>query len=150
MKKIGIIALICMGLISNQCSDETVDPITLGEEFTLPEGGSVTLVIPGSSDYIALNVMEIAESRCPSDVSCVRYGEARVKVGVNGVQEVLKILDLCIGECPEREPGFVNVDTVGVELDGKEYAVLLKNVVPYPKTTNENQTKKALLEVIRL
>ncbi len=76
------------------------------------------------------------------------FGEVEVKVGVSGVEEILKTLDLCIGDCPQRNKGVIIADTVAVEIDGKDYAVILKDVVPFPSTTNQDKSKEAILEII--
>jgi len=39
-------------------------------------------------------------------------------------------------------------DTVAVKIGGKDYAVILKDVVPFPSTTNQDKSKEAILEII--
>jgi hypothetical protein len=148
MVRLGLLAMIIAGIVFQQCSDETPELFTLNQEFEAREAELVTLELEQDQGHINLQVLEITESRCPSDVVCVRFGEAEVKVGVSGVEEILKTLDLCIGDCLQRNKGVILADTVAVEIDGKDYAVILKDVIPFPSTTNQDKTKEAILEVI--
>jgi hypothetical protein len=142
------ILLLILGLSLQQCSDESPALFTLNQEFQAREAELVTLKLEQDQGHINLQVLEIAESRCPSDVVCVRFGEAMVTVGVSGIEEIIKTLDLCIGDCPQRNQGVIIADTVAVEIDGKDYAVILKDVIPFPSTTNQDKPKEAILEVI--
>lgn len=148
MVRIKLILLLLLGLSLQQCSDETPVLFTLNQEFEAQEAQLITLELEHNQGHITLQVLKIAESRCPSDVVCVRFGEVTVKVGVSGIEEILKTVDLCIGDCPQLNKGVIIADTVAVEIDGKDYAVILKDVVPFPSTTNQNLPKEAILEVI--
>ncbi len=137
------------GVFLMQCAEDTPNVFSLNEQLAVHEVQLVSLELEDVDKRIDLQVIEINESRCPSDVVCIRYGEAKVKVGVNGNEEILKTVDLCIGDCPERTGGFIEADTVQVQLDGEDYAVILSGVTPYPTTTNQSIPKQALLQVIR-
>ena len=39
-------------------------------------------------------------------------------------------------------------DTAKVELDNTDYAVILKEVLPFPTLTNQELPKKAVIEII--
>ncbi len=148
MVRIKLILLILLGLSFQKCSDESPELFILNQEFQAQETEQITLELEQDQGHINLQVFEIAESRCPSDVVCIRFGEAMVKVGVSGVEEILKTIDLCVGDCPQRGGGVIIEDTVAVEIDDKNYAVILKDVIPYPTTTNQDQIKEAILVVI--
>jgi hypothetical protein len=143
-----LLMLIIASIAFLQCSDDQPELFTLNQQLDVAEAELITLQLENDPGHINLQVMEISESRCPSDVVCVRFGEAMVKVGVSGVQEILKTVDLCVGDCPQRGGGVIVTDTVAVEIDNKNYSVILRDVVPYPTTTNQNQTREAILEVI--
>ena len=140
--------VVAASMMFQLCSDDQPELFTLDQQFEAHESELITLKLEQDQGHINLQVLEIAESRCPSDVVCVRFGEAMVTVGVSGIEEIIKTLDLCIGDCPQRNNGVIISDTVVVEIDGKNYAVILKDVVPYPSTTNQNVPKEAILEVI--
>ncbi len=72
------------GIIFQQCSNDQPVLYTLNQEFQAKEAELVTLELEQDHGHINLQVLEIAESRCPSDVVCVRFGEAMVTVGVSG------------------------------------------------------------------
>ena len=131
-----------------QCSNEQPELFTLNQEFEAQEAELITLELEQDQGRINLQVIDITESRCPSDVVCVRFGEAEVTVGVSGIEEIPKTIDLCIGDCPQRGGGVIIEDTVAIEIDDKDYAIILRDVVPYPTTTNRDKPKEAILEVI--
>lgn len=139
---------VLLGLLA--CTDTDPRVFELNETISIGVSESITLQLPQQDEYIDLMVLDIEESRCPANANCVRFGEARVTVGVNGIEEILKTLNLCVGDCPERGVGVIQVDTIAVELDNNSYAVLLKDVTPYPTTDNNSLPKQALLEVIKL
>lgn len=130
------------------CAENTPQVYTLNRSFEVQEGGAVTLTWGEKEQWIKLMVLDIEESRCPSDVVCIRFGEAQVKIGINGTQEMLQTLDMCIGDCPQFNRGFLEADTATVEVDGVAYAVILFDVLPYPTTINSSIPKKAVLKVI--
>jgi hypothetical protein len=132
-----------------QCDDDDPMVYTLDEPFEVQDGQFVTLTWGEEDKYIDLQVIDIDDSRCPDDVVCVRFGEAEVIIGINGTEEIVNILELCIGDCPQRSQRPISADTAQVELDNVGYAVILNDVVPFPTTTNQSVTKKAVLKVIR-
>jgi len=148
MKKI-ILCTLLAGALTIQCSDDAPEVFTLDQLIEVHEGQLVTLTWGEAEKYIDLNVIDIDDSRCPDDVVCVRFGEAEVMVSVNGAEEIVNIVDLCIGDCPQRNQGSISADTAFVELDNEDYVVILSDVVPFPTTTNQSTPKKAVLKVIR-
>ena len=148
MGKVKLILILILGITMIQCTEDAPETYTLDKPFEVPEAGLVTLTWGDADKWIDLMVIDINESRCPSDVVCIRYGEAEVKIVINGTQEILQTLDLCLGDCPQSNKGFIEADTAQVELDGENYAVILTAVTPYPTTTNQSTTKKAVLKVI--
>ena len=146
MKRYKYLTLLAVGLFLTHCDNDNTQIYTLDNWFEVEEGHAVTITWGEEGKWINLMVIDIEDSRCPSDAACVRAGNADVMLGVNGVQEILKTLDMCVGEC---DPPINEVDTAQVELDGEDYAVLLKDVTPYPTTTNQDQAKKAVMKVIR-
>lgn len=140
--------MLILGSAFQQCSDDQPELFTLNQQLNVREAALATLQLKNDQGHIDLQVIEISESRCPSDVVCVRFGEAMVKLDVSGVQEILKTIDLCVGDCPQRGGGVIIADTVAVEIDNRNYSVILRDVVPYPTTTNQDKPKEAVLEVI--
>ncbi len=148
ISKIKWFLLILPALVMMRCDDDNTP--ALNRDFELREDQLITIQSEQQDDYVEVTVLEILESRCSADASCIRHGEAEVKVSVSGLEEIAKTLDLCIGDCFQRNQGFIEVDTVEVELDHKPYAVILSDVTPYPSYATRNDPKAAVLKVIKL
>ena len=146
MNKIHAISFLVLAALSQHCNENNPDQFTLDQQLEIKQEEVITLDLADESEYIEVQVISIMESRCPSDVTCVRYGEAKVKVSVTGLQEIATLVDLCIGECQ----GLQDSDTAEVTIDNKHYAVILTDVIPYPATTNQSVPKEALLRIISL
>jgi len=140
-------ALVLIGFLA--CTDTDPKITELNQTINIGVSELVTFEIPLDDKYIDLAVLEITESRCPSDVTCIRFGEARVNVGVNGTDKVIKTLDMCIGDCPERQ-AFMVADTLEVEINDRDYQVILSGVAPYPTSSNGIIPKQALIKIIEL
>jgi hypothetical protein len=137
-----------MTFLVQQCHD-SANLFTLDSEFEIREDQLITVQLEGEGDqYINVQVLDITESRCPSNASCVRFGEAIVKLAATGVEETVHNLELCIGDCPQLNEGFKEADTVSVQLDGSNYQVILLEVKPYPSTQNQDETRRALITII--
>lgn len=149
MKNLSICTLI-LAMLFQQCGEDSPDKMTLDQQFEIKQEEIITLDLESDTGYIEVQVISITESRCPSDVTCVRYGEAEVKVSVTGQQEIATLVDLCIGDCPQINNGFQHSDTVEVTLDNRDYAVILLDVIPYPTTSNQSDPKEALVKIISL
>ena len=137
-----LVALCC------QCNDDDPEAFSLDQKLVIAQEDIIRLDIGQGDRYVEVQVLEITDSRCPSDLRCFRAGEAEVRVAVNGFQEELTLVDLCIGDCPQYNQGFREADTVEVTLDHTAYAVILSEVIPFPTTTNQSITKQACLRII--
>ncbi len=133
-----------------QCNDDDNFTYTLLSDFEITEDQLITVESEKQNDYLEVSILEITDSRCPINANCVRFGEAEVKVSVTGIEEIAKTVELCIGDCFQRNQGFIEEDTVEVELDSKRYAVILSEVTPYPSFENQDDPKTAVLKLVRL
>jgi hypothetical protein len=86
----------------------------LGEPFTLGIGQGAIITL----ESLTVKVLNLTDSRCPSDVQCIRAGEAAVMVQV--VQNGKSIGTFNISTAAQS-PKYVS-----------GYAVLLSRVEPYP------------------
>jgi hypothetical protein len=150
MKKLKCLYILLLAALFYQCNDDDPEAFTLNQKLAIAQEDIIRLNIENDTGYIEIQVLNISDSRCPSDVTCVRFGEAEVKVAVNGLQEKATLVDLCIGDCPQYTAGFRDTDTVEVTLDHVLYEVILLDVIPFPTTTNQSDTKKACIKVITL
>ena len=147
--KFKYICILFLAALFYQCDDDP-EVFTLNQKLVMAQEDIIRLDIDNDTGYVEIQVLDIDDSRCPSNASCIRFGEAEVKVAVNGLQEKATLVDLCIGDCPQYTQGFRDTDTVEVTLDNIPYAVILLDVIPFPTTTNQSETKKACLKVITL
>jgi hypothetical protein len=138
-------------VLFHQCGEDDPDKFTLDQQFEINQEEVITLDLANDHDtgYIEIQVISITDSRCPINANCVRFGEAEVKISVTGLQEIATLVDLCIGDCLHRGK-FLETDTVEVNIDNKDYAVILTDVVPYPTTSNQSSPKEAVLRIISL
>ena len=134
-------------LFSRCTDDDDLRVFTLNQKLEIAQEDIIRVDIEQGDRYVEVQVLEITDSRCPSDLRCFRAGEAEVRVALNGQQEKPTLVDLCIGDCPQNNQGYQEVDTVEVTLDNTAYALILSNVLPFPTTTNQSLTKQACLRM---
>jgi hypothetical protein len=117
------------------CTKEEV--FMLNNEFSFKKGESVT--INNGKSSIILKMLEINDSRCPTDVVCVRAGEAKVKVDININGQLYSGVELCI-QCDEllKIPSVIKIDN---------YKISLISVNPIPKSTNISAEKSVVMIV---
>lgn len=114
---------IFMGLLlvlsASTCNNEE----DFRREVTLTFGETVTF----SSENLQIGLIDVNDSRCPLNVTCVWAGEARMtfEVGKNGAEEILELKTK--GLC-EDESG-----PCGEEKDLFGYRFKLLFVYPYPE-----------------
>lgn len=115
MKKI-ILLMIVAGLTIVSCNKETLTEtfvFGLNEEFQI--GGEYQ----SSDNSLKFSIVEINDSRCPSDVVCVWEGKADVKINVESPQKGTITLSTYDNK----------IDTVG------NYSFEIIDVSPYPVST---------------
>ncbi|MEZ4902729.1 MAG: hypothetical protein R2822_13740 [Spirosomataceae bacterium] len=119
------------------CKSENITTMgeQLGDEFNLKFSQKTQI------NNLKLSFDNVADSRCPTNVQCVRAGEVVVDLNVNTDQKV----QLCLGDCqivqPTRKKGFVVQDSLEVTVDSQKYLFILKQVNPYPVASAEAKEK---------
>lgn len=102
-------------------------------------------------DGIKLSFDEVTDSRCPSNVQCIRAGEVVVDLNLNTQQKI----KMCLGECqlvqPDRKKGFVIQDSLEVSVNSQKYLFILRQVNPYPTTTTitTKENYEVKMQVVR-
>jgi len=120
MKKILIILFVFAAFVS--CNKEEVaNSFLLGLENDFKING----VYHSSENTLKFSIIEINDSRCPSDVVCVWAGKADVKIKVESPVSGNLILSTIINGMD------TNMDTLG------NYSFQLIDVSPYPVSTEE-------------
>lgn len=93
----------------------------------------------------SLTFADVADSRCPEGVQCVRAGEAIVtlQTRTDTKMDESQTVQMCLGDCLGLDPkgGFRQSDTARVSLDGNNYRLILTEVNPYPETATPAQKK---------
>jgi hypothetical protein len=139
-------ALVFVFLTAFGCKTENLSAVdqNLGTDFALKFNQQTQV------DGIKLSFDDVADSRCPSNVTCIRAGEVVVDLNVNAQQKI----KMCLGECqavhPDSKKGFVTQDSLDVTINSQKYLFILKQVNPYPVTPpapKENYEVK--MQVIR-
>lgn len=112
------------------------------EEFTLSVGQTAIIHLTSpdgaTESDISISLSAIDESRCPSSVQCFRAGEVFVTVDITGTQEILQRFEMCLGDCLDRNMGFIQMDTVDFVQDNFELQLVLQEVFPYPELPSED------------
>jgi hypothetical protein len=140
-------ALVFVFLTAFGCQTENLSAVdqNLAGDFTLKWKQQTQV------DGIKLSFDDVADSRCPSNATCIRAGEVVMDLNVNAQQKI----QMCLGECqfvqPGRKKGFVTQDSLDVTINSQKYLFILKQVNPYPvmpPAPKENSEVK--MQVIRL
>ena len=137
-----LIALSLLGLVAlimAACANVTAaggDEVSLGEEFTLPVGQSVTV----SGENLVIKFEEVtADSRCPKGAHCIWAGEAKadIKVTFNGQTSVITLIE------SGGTSGFTGAAFGGYKISFQ--------ILPYPELGNPLSAGdyKLLMNVVR-
>lgn len=115
MKKICFL-MILSGILLVSCNDEEMpESFDMGVEKSF----RTDIEYQSSDNQLKFSILNIDDSRCPSDVTCVWEGKADVTVEVKSPQTGTLILSTYNNQ----------IDTVG------NYSFELKDVSPYPVST---------------
>ncbi|MBC7572511.1 MAG: hypothetical protein H7319_22680 [Spirosoma sp.] len=97
---------------------------------------------------VIVRVDSIRDSRCPSDAVCIWEGNATISLLVSVPSDSTRV-KLILGPDPSKKIAG-NSDSMGIQLDNQAYKVILRDVNPYPTTTNLSQAKTAVVQVSKL
>lgn len=140
-------AFIFVFLTALGCKTENLNAVdqNLGTDFNLKISQQTQV------DGIKLSFDEVTDSRCPSNVQCIRAGEVVVDLNLNTQQKI----KMCLGECqlvqPDRKKGFVIQDSLEVSVNSQKYLFILRQVNPYPTTTTitTKENYEVKMQVVR-
>ncbi|MEQ9167829.1 MAG: hypothetical protein RLO12_16330 [Fulvivirga sp.] len=120
-----LIFFLSLTLVS--CSDDTGN--LCGDYLSLKLNQSKSVTI-GYEKEASFKLTRIEDSRCPADVICIRAGEVLVDLRVNDD----KLLNFCLGDCPDRNAGFIQADTIATVVNDIAFKVVLRAVNSYPSS----------------
>ncbi|MDQ3290762.1 MAG: hypothetical protein M3Q05_05665 [Bacteroidota bacterium] len=112
--------------------------IALNETLELTTNGDDNT----NSGNVRVHLAELTDSRCPSNVNCIRYGSAVARLWLEKDNERSDTAELVIGEAlptDTRKLRIRSADTTLVTVDNTQYQVILKSVLPYPCTSCPDQ-----------
>lgn len=129
MKMSHIISLLLFTIVACTNKEEIVASKKLGDTIQLKATESVNLNDNGS--VVNLKLMNIQESRCPANATCIRAGEVIVILDLQIGNENFNGLKVCIG-C---EKVLSMSETLQIKAKTKNYTLRLNSVDPFPQTT---------------
>jgi len=140
MKKMLLVFVLFMA----GCVEENIDaiPAFMGQDFELKLGEKASLNLDNSS--IVVETLQIYDSRCPEDVFCIAAGSYGADLKISDETQSIKV-SLCNLDCGGK---FVEADTAAFVLNDKSHKIVLVNLLPYPISTNQNEPKKVVLQII--
>ena len=110
---------------------------------------SSTFTIKEGAYFKVLNfewyLKNIADSRCPSDVNCVRAGEALVNLVISNADVTRFNLQLCLGPDCNNRPIFYTFSIAGIT-----YKLELISVQPFPKASGNTERKTATFKLVKV
>lgn len=134
-----LFSLMVATLLTQGCNRDTYSFPDMGRPFSLAKSESRQLSIDGAlssakptGDKLTFRLTDLNDSRCPANVQCVWAGEAKTSVelefrgGKTGAS-------LKLG----GDRKSTDSDSVAVAVGGRSFTVLLRDVQPYPGTTND-------------
>lgn len=149
MRPILLILLLACALLS--CKKENLNTLnaTLGQEIRLKDGQAVLYNNSpiSAAPVVKLRVAGIADRRCPSDVTCVTYGNVDVTFSVGPGDESGESVVLCLGDC---NGGSQSRDTANVIINAASYRLVLLGVTPLPKAKGKSSDEKEVMALLEL
>ncbi len=129
----------CMACAS--AKDTSVSPSVVGDQVTLAVNQSGQL-----ASGVVVRVDSIFDNRCPINDICITGGQANAKLLVSKGTDQM-VARLIVGRLYYTQ-GIVYQDSTGVKFGGQTYKIILRDVIPYPNTTNAaNTVKQAIVQV---
>lgn len=120
-------------------------------EFTVFELNQVTVtpslepfgVFTTSRDTILLNTRSLNDSRCPVNVTCVRYGNYKAELELIQNRDTA-LVSLCNGDCNSH----VDImDSTQFSLQGINYWIRMRSLLPFPNTARPEMQQNISFEI---
>lgn len=117
------------------------------DQTTVPLSESIVIAMKQSArvgQNLSVQVDSISDSRCPANVTCIRYGNADVLFTLSD-GTARQSAKLRLGDCGK---GLIQRDSISLQLGTDRYQVLLTDVRPFP-STEPTTPKQAVLSVTK-
>jgi hypothetical protein len=145
-----LILFCLLALVS--CSKDNLGLLngTLVQELSLKNGQTVQY---NTNPTEAAHVLQVKldgvrDSRCPTDVVCVTYGQAQADFRVGPGEGAGELVAMCLGDCGS---GLQGSDTATFTVNASTYRIVLLDIMPHPtQKQKSSSTKEARLKIERL
>lgn len=141
MKRVFFILFII--IVYSGCNHEEPAVVRINNWFALGMGEKVK-IIDDQNHVLFVSLVEIDETRCPTDAFCIQPGRVLIKVVVEDTRNSQFSTLLCLGDC---SPSITNLKSF--VFYNIEYTLDLKEVNPYPEAGNSDIEKTAVLKLFR-
>ncbi|MBK0383862.1 hypothetical protein I5M32_12915 [Pedobacter sp. SD-b] len=98
---------------------------------------------PDANNGLKITVDQINDSRCPENATCIRAGEAAVKITIYDAKENSATFDLYFGGKSNFKP-----DTANFSINQSKFKAILYDVNPHPKTGELQDKAKAKITLV--
>jgi len=92
-----------------------------GDYLSVKLNESKTVKI-GVDEQTLIQLIRLEDNRCPQDLICIRAGEVFVDLRINNDE----VLNFCLGDCMNRNKGYVQADTLLASVNNEEVNVVLR------------------------
>lgn len=140
MKRAGFIFLFISSFYG--CNPDEPAIVRIDDWFIIGIGEKVKIV--DRNHALFLSLVEIEENRCPSDAFCVQAGQVLIKVVIEDTRNSQFSALLCLGNC---SPSISNMKSF--IFYNIEYTIELKEVNPFPTTTNRENVQTVVIKLFR-
>lgn len=127
---------------------ETVAPV---KPAAAEQSGELKLQQIQALGGLTLQLQQVEDSRCPMNAMCVRQGSAIATFLVQDAKGQSVTRRLYLGEAlpAPDDRGTRSADTVHVLLGEKKYALILREVQPYPNSSDVTPPAKTVKVTVR-
>ncbi|MGR3812072.1 hypothetical protein [Jiulongibacter sp. NS-SX5] len=130
-------AITIFGFLLTLVSCQKQEVHVFSGSYSLEEGETIT----ENGNAFIIKANQIQDSRCPANANCIRAGEAILSYDITINQQTFKDQSLCLMCTPEMGIPEFMVYTV----NGIDQTLTLKEINPFPTTTNTSEPKTALV-----
>lgn len=130
-------------VILNGCNHDEPAVVRIDNWFAVRLGEKVK-IIDDRNHVLFVSLVEIDESRCPSDAFCIQPGRVLTKLVIEDSRNSQFSTLLCLGDC---SPSITQMRSF--VLYNIEYTLILREVNPYPETGNPDNVKTAVVKLFR-
>ena len=121
--------------------------VSLDIPFQISENETVLINDPSpeSPQSLIIQLLNISDSRCPSNVVCVWAGNANISLNITNTKET-KDVQLCIGDCAL----FGLSNEIEIIFGSASYVIIFEALAPYPSDLSSEPRQSATLKLIKL